>query len=541
LQPAGLPRYKRSRRAVAQDSFAMAMNFAPQDADEFAALLAESAAPARTRFKPGDRVRGQVLFLGENNATLLLPDGQEGLLDLSGLRGKDGQPTVKEGDSVEGHVVRIRDRVIEVARHLGRGTVNMDVLHEAAQSGLPISGTISATNKGGYVIDLGNGAQGFCPHAMVDVRRVEDPNTLVGQRFEFRVLEIRDQKDVLLSRRAVLQEAQERNIETTRAALVVGARLKGTVTNVREFGAFVDLGGIEGMIPASELAYGRVKVEEVVHPGEKVEVEVMRVEPSVDNRGRPNLRISLSMRALTADPFEAALPALLPGVVLEGKVRRTEVFGAFVELVPGVEGLVHVSAFGRRVIRPSDVVQPEQRVTVRILAVDAAARRVSLAYVAPENLIKILDPNAKKPSDTAGLRIVGVALPLEDRGAAEGLQSAPNNQRAERARVPGMGEVLTVTVDKHESFGVFVTWGTPPQLGRGLVPVSELGLATGADTRRNLPVGSTFEAVVLDSRPDGKVRLSKAAAIHAREQNEANDWLKQQTGAAASLGRKKGA
>ncbi len=512
----------------------MVMKFTPQDADEFAALLAENASPTRNRYKPGDKVRGQVVFLGEKTATLLLPDGQEGLLDLSGMRGKDGQLTVGTGDSVEGHVVRIRDRVIEIARHIGRGTVNMDVLHEAARSGLPIAGVITATNKGGYVVDLGNGAQGFCPHAMVDLRRVEDPNTLVGQRFDFRVLEIRDQKDVLLSRRAVLQEEQERKAEDARAAVVVGARLKGTVTNVREFGAFVDLGGVEGMIPASELAYGRVKVEEVVHPGEKVEVEVMRVEPSVDNRGRPSLRISLSMRALAADPFEGALPALLPGVVLEGKVRRVELFGAFVELVPGVEGLVHVSAFGRRVNRPSDVVQAEQRVTVRVLAVDAAQRRISLAYVAPENLSKILDPSAKKPSDVAGLHIVGVALQLEDRGAAEGLQNAPSNQRAEKARVPAMGEVLTVTVDKHESFGVFVTWGVPPQLGRGLVPVSELGLATGADTRRNLPVGSTFEAVVLDARPDGKVRLSKAAAVHAREQNEASDWLKQQASTVAT-------
>ena len=505
-------------------------NPAGDDMAEFEALLAESARGARSHYKPGDKVRGKVAFIGEKTATLDLDDGQEGLLDLTGMRGKDGALTIKPGDKVEAFVLRIRDRVVEVARQIAKSSINMDVLHEAAASHVPIDGVVTATNKGGYVVDLGGGAQGFCPHALIDVRRVEDGNLFVGQKLRFRVLEVRNNKDVLVSRRAHLEEEQQRRAEETRRSLQVGARLEGTIVNVRDFGAFVDLGGIEGLIPASELAYGRVKVQDVVQVGEKVTVEVMRIEAGVDGKGRPQERISLSMRALAQDPFEQLQGLLRPDVVVEGRVRRVEPFGAFVEIVPGVEGLIHVSAFGRRVAKPGDVVLPEQKVTVRVLAIDPAARRLSLGWVAPESLDGILDREAVVPESVGGVQVVGVALPQENRSAGEGLAAAPSNVRPERARVPVIGDLLTVTVEKHETFGIYVTYGTPGALGRGMVPISEMGLPKGADARRTLPVGAALEVVVIDSRPDGRVRLSRIAAEQAREQAQASAWLAGQGG-----------
>lgn len=517
----------------------MAIQFSPAAGDEmaeFEALLAESGRSSRAHYKPGDKVRGKVTFIGEKTATLDLNDGQEGLLDLSGMRGKDGELLFKLGDFVDAYVLRIRDRVVEVARQISKSSINMDVLHEAAASHVPVDGVVTATNKGGYVVDLGGGAQGFCPHAMIDIRRVEDGNAFVGQKLRFRVMEVRNNKDVLVSRRAYLEEEQQRKAEETRRLLKPGARLEGIVVNVRDFGAFVDLGGVEGMIPASELAYGKVKVQEVVQVGEKVSVEVMRIEPGVDGKGRPQERISLSMRALAQDPFELLAALLQPGVVLEGRVRRVEPFGAFVEIVPGVEGLIHVSAFGKRVNKPGDVVLPEQKALVRVLAVDPAARRLSLAYVAADQLEKILDPAAAVPEAAGGAKVVGVALPQENRGAGEGLASAPSNARPERARVPSIGELLSVTVDKHESFGIYVTWGVPGALGRGLLPISEMALAKGGDPRRSLPVGSNLDAVVIDARPDGRVRLSQIAAAQAREQAQAANWLSEQTTRSSSAG-----
>ncbi len=128
-----------------------------------------------------------------------------------------------------------------------------------------------------------------------------------------------------------------------------------------------------------------------------------------------------------------------------------------------------------------------------------------------------------------GAQVLGVALPQENRGAGEGLEAAPSNARPEKARVPSIGELLSVTVDKHETFGIYVTWGVPGALGRGLVPISELALAKGGDPRRSMPVGSTLDAVVIDARPDGRVRLSQIAAAQAREQAQAASWLSEQT------------
>lgn len=513
-----------------------------QDDNDFAALLAETTSTPRRRFRPGDQVRGQVVLIGERTATLALDDGQEGLLDLSGMRHKDGSLTFKVGDSVGGYVLRIRDRVIEIAHHIGKSQISTQVLQEAAQSGVPVDGTVTATNKGGYVIDLGNGAQGFCPHAYIDNKRIENGAELVGQKFQFKVLEVRGDKDVLVSRRAAMEEAQARKAEETRRLLQVGARLSGVVTNVREFGVFVDLGGIEGMIPASELAYGRVKTHEVVQPGEKVQVEVQRIEPGIDHKGRPIERISLSMRALAADPFALLGAELQPHQLLEARVRRVEPFGAFVELLPGVEGLIHVSAFGKRVAVPGEVVQPEMKIVVRVLAVDPAMRRISLAYVDREKLSEVLDDQAPVPQSKTAAKFLGVAKP-DPRDAAKlaaaadkGLQNAPNNARSDKPPVPAIGDLLDVVVDKVETFGVLVSWGVPGALGRGLVPVSELGLTQGGEIRRHLPVGTRFRAVVTDARPDGRVRLSRAQAERAEEQAQAHSWLSSQATQAAKGG-----
>jgi len=511
------------------------------DDDDFAALLAESSmASRRVHHKPGDAVRGTVRHIGDKTAALDLDDGQEALLDLTGLRGRDGALTIHPGDVVSGQVVRIRDRVVEVARQLGKSSVNLHTLEEAAASGLPVTGTISATNKGGYVVDLGHGAQGFCPHAMIDVRRIEDGTALIGTSSQFKVIEVRGSKDVLLSRRAALEEAQARRAEETRATIVVGARLTGVVTNVRDFGAFVDLGGLEGLIPASELAHGRVRVHDVVQQGDKVDVVVQRVEPALDHRGRPVERISLSMRALAPDPFAQLAPDLVAGLLVEGTVRRVEPFGAFVELIPGVLGLIHVGAFGRRIGVPGEVVQPEQRVTVRVLGVDLAMRRVSLAWCDPDKLALTRDPDAATPHTATAARFVGMAKPDPrdrlSRAGADGLALAPTNAPAEKPRPPALGDVVDCTVDRVEVFGVLVSWGQPGALSRGLVAASELGLAQGADLRRHVPVGTAFRAVVTEVRPDGRIRLSKAQAELADEQAQARAFLASQASQAARSG-----
>lgn len=502
------------------------------DMEDFETLLQEQGDKKRRYVHPGERIRGKVVFVGEKHATVDLGDGLDGLLDLAGTQGKDGKTTVKVGDIVESFVLRMRDRVVELAKSIGKGMANAAVLQEAASSGVPVDGIITGVNKGGYEVDV-SGTRGFCPLGQMDVRRIEDPATLINQSFKFRVTEFREGRDCVLSRRALLEADVQAKASETRKLVVVGAHLQGTVSHVRDFGCFVDLGGLEGMVPASEMAYGRNKPQDLVQAGQVVTVEVLRIEPGLDNKNRPIEKILLSMRALSQDPFEALAPALQPGVLVRGHVTRVEAFGAFVELIAGVEGLIHISAFGKRIGRPSDVVQPGQAIVVRVDGVDLAQRRIGLGYVDAAEVENVRDPAAVMPTSTTKAEFVGVAKTIEP-VVRERMAAAETVERQRPAPPPPpiIGAMFDVIVDKIEQFGVFVHWDT----GRGLVPNGDLGLPFGADARRLQPIGSSFRAVVLEVRPDGKVRLSKTAAAAADERSQADSWLQAQHSGKAAGG-----
>lgn len=511
--------------------------------ESFAELFEESLRQKPKTVEPGMKVTGTVVQVGSQRAFLDLGGGLDGMIELGELAARGETAEVKPGDRIEAYVVRIQDRVAELATSLGKGPAAKQALEDAAQNGIPVEGTITAVNKGGYVVEVA-GVRCFCPLGQMDVRRIDDPATLIGQKHRFRITEWRGGRDVVLSRRELLEEEQAVKAEETRKQLEIGARFTGVVSSVREFGAFVDIGGIEGLVHASELSYGRQRPQDVVHPGQSVEVEVLRIEAGKDGKGE---RISLSMRALAEDPFAATVDELPEGTIVEGKVVRLQPFGAFVEIVPGVEGLLHVSAFGKRIGHPSEMVSEGQAVPVRIDAVDRDARRISLSYVDPSELEGIEETPAtagdesvapegvavrrqhkepapavaSAPHDTArGARVLGHGAPRQvsaEAATAPVVDAAP-------AAVPTVGTILDVTVDRIETFGVFVTWGT----GRGLVPAAELGVPRGTDLRRAQPVGSTFRAVVLEVRPDGKVRLSKRGAEVAEERADAQAWMQTQ-------------
>ena len=503
--------------------------------EDFETLLREVAPKQRRWVSPGERVTGRVVFVGEQHANIDLGDGLDALLDLAGIVGKSGQNKLKAGDRVDAYVLRIRDRVVELTVALGKGQQNNEMLQEAVGSGVPVTGTVTAVNKGGYVVDLG-GIQGFCPMGQIDVRRIEDPNTMIGQKLQFRVTDLRG-RDATLSRRALMEAEREQKARQTREQLTVGALVSGTVTAVRDFGAFVDLGGLEGFVPASELGWQRVRPSDVVQAGQTVEVQVLRIEPSLDAKGRPIEKIALSMKAVGRDPFETVRDHLTPGIVLQGTVTRVEMFGAFVEIIPGVEGLVHVSAFGKRVARPSDLAQVGKTAVVSVLGIDPIQRRLALSWIAEEQLEELLDSDAGIPHNPTAARVIGVlkARTVSPRASQESLALAPSAPRA--AQPPKVGSLHEVTVDKVETFGVFVSFAGH----RGLVPNGELGLPFGTDGRRVYPPGTRFVAVVQEVRGDGKIRLSLKGAQDAEERAQAQEFMAQQparpTGAAiGSLG-----
>jgi small subunit ribosomal protein S1 len=228
--------------------------------------------------------------------------------------------------------------------------------------------------------------RGFCPLSQLDLRYVEDPQRFVGQKLMFKVSRLEEGNrggrgpNIVLSRRTLLEEEQQSKAAETRERLQVGAILNGRVTSLTTYGAFVDLGGIEGMLHVSEIGHSRTAhPQDVFQVGQEIEVQVIKIEKGKDEK-RPE-RISLSRRALEKDPWRDAVSRFPEGTETTGKVVRTESFGAFVELVPGLEGLVHISEIGagRRLNHAKEAVQPGQEVQVRVLGVDTARRRISLS------------------------------------------------------------------------------------------------------------------------------------------------------------------
>jgi small subunit ribosomal protein S1 len=273
-------------------------------------------------------------------------------------------------------------------------------VEHAFRQRLPVQGQVTSAVKGGVEVQVA-GLRAFCPASQVDLRFIEDLSDLVGQRLDFRVTKLEGGRrpNLVLSRRAILEEEQQRRAAETRARLREGAVFSGVVTRLKEFGAFVDIGGLEGMVHISELALGHVKhPSEVLVEGQTVEVSVLRIEPSTGPQGRE--KIALSIRALAPDPWQEVLSAFPVGQRTHGRVTRLQPFGAFVELCPGIEGLVHISELGagRRVQHPSEVVQVGDPVEARVLSVDRERRRISLSL---DDSKDIDDVRATSPATSA--------------------------------------------------------------------------------------------------------------------------------------------
>jgi small subunit ribosomal protein S1 len=370
----------------------------PAPEEDFAAMLAaeEKQAPRARRPKHavGDRVRGTVASVGHEVTVLELEGGGEGTLETAELRDERGEVSVAPGEVVEARVVGLGEKAgfVYLRRGASRagGREQGAALAEAAATGLPVEGLVTGVNKGGLEVTVA-GVRAFCPVSQLDVRPVADPSAYVGQRLEFRVTRFEDDRrgpNVVLSRRALLEEEQRARAAVTRAKLAPGAVLSGTVTALRDFGAFVDVGGIEGLLPASEIGFQRgTKPADVLAVGQPVTVQVMRVEKRDDPK-RPE-QVSFSLKALERDPWDEAAPTLRAGAVVKGQVTRVESFGAFVQLAPGVEGLLHVGelAGGKHLRHAREAVKPGDAVEVTILSVDAEKRRLSLGLGARADVV----------------------------------------------------------------------------------------------------------------------------------------------------------
>jgi small subunit ribosomal protein S1 len=360
----------------------------------FGEILAEFEhdAPKKKRDEQGagSKVSGKILSIGDEWVFVDVGAKSEGRIAAAELKDAEGNLTVKEGDTLEATITGTdpESGALLLKRRAGDKGKRTEVsaeIKQAFESGLPVNGMVTGLNKGGAEVQV-YGMRAFCPLSQLDLRYVEDPQRFVGQKLQFKISRLEEGNrggrgpNIVLSRRALLEDEQQTKASETREKLQVGATLTGKITSLTTYGAFVDLGGIEGMLHVSEIGHSRTAhPQDIFQVVQEVEVQVIKIEKGKDEK-RPE-RISLSRRALEKDPWRDAVSRFPEGTETTGKVVRTESFGAFVELVPGLEGLVHISEIGggRRLNHAREAVQPGQEVQVRVLGVDTARRRISLS------------------------------------------------------------------------------------------------------------------------------------------------------------------
>ena len=342
--------------------------------DESFADLFQAKTVSRATMKPGDRIEATVVGISGENIFLDVGAKSEGVLAAAELRNEAGELTVGIGDRVRVYLLPKRGGEMACTTRLGGGQTTPREIEEAFEAGIPVEGKVTAEVKGGFSVTVA-GHRCFCPYSQMDIRRVEQADSYLDKTLAFKIMEFGSQgRNIILSARALKEEQRAREREQLKEQLREGVQVSGTVTSVRDFGAFVDIGGVDGLIPISELAWGQTdRVEDVLSLGQQVQVVVKRLDWDRD-------RISLSLRETTENPWDKAAERYPAGSVHQGRVSRLAAFGAFVTLEAGVDGLLHISRLGagRRIHHPREVVEVGQELTVKIESVDTAQQRIAL-------------------------------------------------------------------------------------------------------------------------------------------------------------------
>ncbi len=342
--------------------------------ESFAALLQESL-QHRDSFE-GTVVQGIIVGIDNDFAMIDVGLKSEGRVSLKEFDGPSGKADLKLGDTVEVFIERLEDKNGEamLSREKAKREESWVALDQAFQKQERVTGVIFGRVKGGFTVDL-NGAVAFLPGSQVDIRPVRDVTPLLGTPQPFQILKMdRSRGNIVVSRRAVLEESRAEARTELVSSLKEGQILNGVVKNITDYGAFVDLGGVDGLLHVTDIAWRRVNhPSEALQIGQTVKVQVIRFNSDTQ-------RISLGMKQLEADPWEGVAAKFPAGAKFKGRVTNITDYGAFVELEPGIEGLVHVSemSWTKKNVHPGKIVSTSQEVEVMVLDVDANKRRISL-------------------------------------------------------------------------------------------------------------------------------------------------------------------
>ena len=370
-----------------------------------------------TEFDEGDLVDGTVVKIERDEVLVDIGFKSEGVIparELSIRKDADPSDIVNLGDSIEALVLQKEDKdgrlILSKKRaEYERAWISVE---EKFKAGEIVSGEVIEVVKGGLILDIG--LRGFLPASLVDLRRVKDLDMYLGTPLEARVIEMdRNRNNVVLSRRVLLEEGRKNERAEILSRLTKGMRLKGTVSSIVDFGAFVDLGGIDGLVHISELSWSHVNhPSEVVKVGDEVEVQVLDVDLQRE-------RISLGLKQTTEDPWVKLVESYPVGSIIDGKVTKTVPFGASVELGPNVEGLVHISEMANKHIEtPTQVVHAGDEVKVKVMEINTERRRISLSMkAAAEDLgieIAVAEPDPAALEEKAARQAKRAAREAEE-------------------------------------------------------------------------------------------------------------------------------
>jgi small subunit ribosomal protein S1 len=439
----------------------------------FADLLDEYSPNAKDHLKVGDKIKGRILSIGKETVFIDTGSKIDGAIDIKELLDAEGSLPFKPGDKLDLYVTAMDDSEIVLSKAIS-GAGGAAILKDAYRSEIPVEGKVLGPCKGGFNVEVVK-RRAFCPISQMDTAFVENQENYTGKTFPFLIIQYEENgKNIVVSRRKILEMEIEQQRKEFLKTLTTGSILEGKITRIMPYGVFVQIGpGVEGMAHISELSWSKIqKPEEVLSKGETVQTLILEIKPQ--EKGQKAPKISLSIKQLSKDPWHTVGEQFRVGEKVPGKVTRCMPFGAFVEIAPGIEGLVHISemSYTRRVLKAEDVVKPGEEILVVIKEIDGANRKMSLSLKDADG-----DPWADVPH-----------------------QFQP-------------GQSTTGTIEQKVDFGLFV------QLAPGVVgllPKSSINRSPDAQSIEKLKQGDRV-GVLIETVDTGARKISLAPSTSAEE------------------------
>jgi small subunit ribosomal protein S1 len=547
-----------------------------QEADDRSAME-ELYAETLKDIEEGQIVRGTVVKVTDQEVLVDVGYKSEGSISLREFRGERGTVPVAVGDEIEvfleeaensdGHIVLSKEKADKAKV--------WDEITKSYEDDSEIEGVVTDKIKGGLAVDIG--VRGFLPGSQVDLRPVRDLGSFVGQKISMKILKLNRQRgNIVLSRRAVLEKGREEKRRETLANLKVDMRIKGVVKNITEYGAFIDLGGVDGLLHITDMSWGRVShPTELLSVGEETEVVVLKFDPETE-------RVSLGLKQKTPDPWTSIRDKYPPTTRAMGKVVSLTDYGAFVELEEGIEGLVHVSemSWTRKIKHPSKILAVGDSIETMVLDINPENKRISLglkqiepnpwdvieekyppgsiiegkvrnltdfgAFIGLEEGIdglvhisdlswttKINHPSeVLKKGDSVEAKVLNIDKSRER--LSLGIKQITGDPWQEFTRQYGVNKSITGTVVKVTDFGLFLALEGGLE---GLIHASELGIERSEQPERHFAVGQELTARIVKVDPgERKISLSLTAHKAAEERTDINSYMNRQDMGAVSLG-----